>query len=76
MTIPLSPGKIRALQTTSTKDGIFNILAIDHRDSLRVLVDPDQPESVPASMLTELKLDIIEHIAPHATAGNPISRYC
>ena len=68
MTIPLSPGKIRALQTTSTKDGIFNILAIDHRDSLRVLVDPDQPESVPASMLTELKLDIIEHIAPQATA--------
>ena len=64
----LSPGKIRALQTTSTKNGIFNILAIDHRDSLRVLLNRDQPEAVPAAKLTELKLAIVKQIAPHATA--------
>lgn len=64
----LSPGKIRALQTTSTRDGIFKILAIDHRDSMRVLIDPDDPASVPAIQLTELKLAVINHIAPQATA--------
>ncbi|MCG8352533.1 MAG: tagatose 1,6-diphosphate aldolase [Chloroflexales bacterium] len=64
----LSPGKIRALQTASTKNGIFNILAIDHRDSLRIVIDPDHPEVVSAASLTTLKLAIIEQIAPHTTA--------
>ncbi len=64
----LSPGKIRALQTTSTRDGIFKILAIDHRDSMRVLIDPDNPAGVPAAQLTEIKLTVIRHIAPQATA--------
>jgi tagatose 1,6-diphosphate aldolase len=56
------------LQTTSTRDGIFKILAIDHRDSLRVLIDPDNPAGVPAAKLTETKLAIVKHIAPQATA--------
>jgi tagatose-1,6-bisphosphate aldolase len=64
----LSPGKIRALQTTSTPEGIFTILAIDHRDSLRVLLSPDRPEDVPSPRLTDLKLDIVRHIAPLASA--------
>jgi tagatose 1,6-diphosphate aldolase len=64
----LSLGKIRALQTTSTKNGIFNILAIDHRDSLRIVIDPHHPEAISAATLTALKLAIIEQIAPHATA--------
>ena len=64
----LSPGKIRALQTTSTRDGIFKILAIDHRDSMRVLIDPDNPAGIPATQLTEIKLAVIQHIAPFATA--------
>ena len=66
--ITLTPGKVRALQTTSTGDGVFKILAIDHRDSLRVLIDPDDPAGVPSNRLTELKLAIVDHIAPHATA--------
>jgi len=64
----LSPGKIRALQTTATPDGIFTVLAIDHRDSLRVRLNPQQPEAIPAADLTGLKLDIIRHIAPLASA--------
>jgi len=64
----LSPGKIRALQTTATSDGIFTILAIDHRDSLRALLNPDRPEAVPAATLTDLKLAVIRHIAPQASA--------
>jgi tagatose 1,6-diphosphate aldolase len=64
----LSPGKIRALQTTATPDGIFAILAIDHRDSLRVLLNRHQPDAISAATLTALKLDIIRHIAPLASA--------
>ena len=64
----LSPGKIRALQTTATPDGIFAILAIDHRDSLRVMLNPQNPDAVPPATLTTLKLDIIRHIAPQASA--------
>lgn len=67
MTI-LPPGKIRALQTTSTPTGLFNILAIDHRDSLRVLLNPNDPGNVPAAAITELKLAIVEALAPLATA--------
>lgn len=64
----LTPGKIRALQTVSSADGIFKILAIDHRDSLRVVIDPNRPMAVPATQLTEIKLDVIRHVGPHATA--------
>lgn len=64
----LSPGKIRALQTTATPDGVFTVLAIDHRDSLRVLLNPQNPDAIPAATVTGLKLDIIRHIAPLASA--------
>ena len=64
----LGVGKIRALETLADANGVFHILAIDHRDSLRVLLDPDDPESVPAQRITDLKLTIIREIAPLSTA--------
>ncbi len=63
----LSPGKIRALQTTSTEGGIFMILAADHRDSMRALINAEDPASVPAARLTELKLALVKHVAPLAS---------
>jgi tagatose 1,6-diphosphate aldolase len=68
MTVTLSPGIVRSLQTASSADGKFYILAIDHRDSIRVLIDPDDPEKVRADDITNLKLAIVEHVAPAATA--------
>ncbi|MDH3498795.1 MAG: tagatose 1,6-diphosphate aldolase [Acidimicrobiia bacterium] len=44
----------------ATDRGIFAILAIDHRDSLRVLLDPSDPSAVPAIELTEFKRAVIE----------------
>ena len=64
----LSIGKARGLQASSTKEGIFSILAIDHRDSLRLLIEPKSPESVSEKQLTDLKLDVVEAIAPFASA--------
>jgi tagatose 1,6-diphosphate aldolase len=63
----LPPGKIRALQTLSTEGGIFMILAADHRDSMRALINAEDPASVPAARLTELKLALAKHVAPRAS---------
>lgn len=65
---PLTPGKVRGLTATSTREGVFCILAIDHRDSLRVMLDPSEPESVPAAALTEIKLDLLAGLAEQASA--------
>lgn len=64
---PLSPGKIRGLTTTSTGQGIFTILAIDHRDSLRVVMAPDDPEGVSAGVLTEVKLSLVRSLGAEAS---------
>ncbi len=65
---PLTPGKIRGLTTTSTAEGIFEILAVDHRDSLRAVLAPEDPEGVAADRLTEVKLDVLRTLGGEATA--------
>ena len=64
----LTPGKIRGLATTSTADGIFTILALDHRDSMRVVLDPVAPAAIPAAVLTEVKLWLLRELGGSATA--------
>lgn len=66
--IPLSPGKVRGLASASTGEGIFTVLAIDHRDSLRVVLDPADPGSVEPAAITDLKLEIIAGLAGGASA--------
>lgn len=51
----------------STASGRIGVLAIDHRDSLRVVIDPEAPESVPRETIVELKRDIITELADLAT---------
>ena len=52
----LSPGKLRGLQRSSTPDGRFTILAIDHQDSMRRVM-PESESSDAA--LTQFKLDVV-----------------
>lgn len=68
MSRSLTPGIARGLQCCSDATGHFHILAIDHRDSLRVVINPQSPEEVPSELITETKLDIVRAIAPRATA--------
>lgn len=63
-----SPGKLRGLQTAATSGGGLAILAIDHRDSLRVELRPEDPDSVTADDITDFKLDVIRELAPYASA--------
>jgi len=63
-----SLGKVRALQSASTERGVFAILAVDHRDAMRAMLNHEQPEAVPAKQLTDIKLSIVRTIGPLATA--------
>jgi tagatose 1,6-diphosphate aldolase len=66
--MPLSAGKIRGLSAASTPGGIFTILAIDHRDSMRAVLRPDDPEGIPAAELTDVKLWLLRQVGEDATA--------
>lgn len=64
----LSAGKVRGLSQASTAGGVFTILALDHRDAMRVVVSPSDPDSVPAATLTSLKLELLADLGSEATA--------
>ena len=48
-------------------DGGIRVLAIDHRDSLRVLLSPKDPDAIAAAEITGLKIDIVAVLAPLAS---------
>jgi tagatose 1,6-diphosphate aldolase len=56
-----------ALCDLSNADGKFSILAIDHRDSLRQFLRPDDPDSLTAAEITALKIELVSTIADLAT---------
>ena len=60
-------GKYRALQRVSTSDGLFNILAIDHQDSLRRVMNPTDPGSLSVARLVEFKTQVVSVLAPDAS---------
>lgn len=47
--------------------GIFRVLAVDHRDSLRFFLEPTAPESVPSELMTSIKSDLVRAVSPCAT---------
>jgi len=63
----LSLGKYRGLQQIA-RDGIFTILALDHRESLRKLLDPQDPERIGYGELAEFKVAVARALTPHASA--------
>ena len=47
--------------------GRFAVLAIDHRDSLRSVLAPDDPDSVTSEVIVDLKRDLVASLADQAT---------
>ncbi len=47
--------------------GRFGVLAVDHRDSLRAVLAPDDQDSVSADDITDLKRDLVGALAGGAT---------
>ena len=64
----LSIGKIRGLQQLTNPDGIFTMCAMDHRGSLRSMIDEENPEEVNYEEMVERKLELCSSLAEHASA--------
>jgi tagatose 1,6-diphosphate aldolase len=65
----LNIGKIRGLQQISTPEGIFIICAIDHRGSLKTMIEKGQLDDyVDYQEMVEHKLELCAALAPHASA--------
>ncbi len=65
----LTLGQWRGLQAVSTPRGVFTILALDHRDSLRALLNPGAPGSVKPADLVEFKHQAVSALAPAGSAA-------
>lgn len=70
----LTLGRRRALQASSTQNGHFCILAIDHRDALRALLNPERPETVSDETMMSFKLGVLDGLSnlPSAVLLDPI----
>ncbi len=64
----LSIGKRRGLVNCSTTRGVFAILALDQRVSLRKAINSTHPDEVSYQSLVHFKLPIIKHLAPFGSA--------
>jgi tagatose 1,6-diphosphate aldolase len=64
----LSIGKIRGLQQIANPDGIFIICAMDHRGSLRSMIDEENPQEVNPEEMVKRKLELCSTLAPHVSA--------
>ncbi len=64
----LTIGKFRGLQQTSTERSMFTMLALDHQESFRKGINSTVPDSVPYQQIIDIKLDIINALAPHSSA--------
>ncbi|MBI2328474.1 MAG: tagatose 1,6-diphosphate aldolase [Chloroflexi bacterium] len=64
----LTIGKIRGLQQIANPDGILTMCAMDHRDSLRSMIDQESPGKVSYEAMVERKLELCSSLAEHASA--------
>ena len=64
----LSLGKRRGLQTTSTANNTFTILALDHGASFLQTMRPDTPATVTHDEAVSAKLALVRALAPYASA--------
>ncbi len=64
----LSIGKIRGLQQIANPDGILTICAMDHRGSLRSMINEGNPGEVDYGEMVERKLELCSSLAKHASA--------
>ena len=64
----LTIGKIRGLQQIANPDGILAVCAMDHRGSLRSLIDEESPGEIDYEEMVERKLELCSSLAKYASA--------
>ncbi|MBW6451552.1 MAG: tagatose 1,6-diphosphate aldolase, partial [DPANN group archaeon] len=62
----ISVGKLRGIQRISNNSDVFNILAIDHRNSLETMINPDS--KITEEQYTEAKLDMASILGNSSSA--------
>ena len=65
--ISLRLGRFRGLQQCASATGRFTIVALDHRQSLRKMLRPSDPDGVGYTELVEFKRGAVRALAPAAT---------
>ncbi|HEX9976784.1 MAG TPA: tagatose 1,6-diphosphate aldolase [Dehalococcoidales bacterium] len=64
----LTIGKIRGLQQIANRDGILTMCAMDHRGSLRGMINQENPGSVGYQEMVKRKLELCSSLAKYASA--------
>lgn len=64
----LSTGKIRGLQQLANQRGILAMCAVDHRESLKKMLNSGTSEAASYQDMVDFKLDLCRAVAPHASA--------
>lgn len=64
----LQIGKIRGLQQLANSDGMFAMCAMDHRGSLKKMIDKENPKSVSYERMVEQKQELCSIMAPYSSA--------
>ncbi|MBI4283143.1 MAG: tagatose 1,6-diphosphate aldolase [Chloroflexi bacterium] len=64
----LTIGKMRGLQQIANADGILTICAMDHRGSLRSMINEENPGKVSDAEMVERKLELCSSLAEHTSA--------
>jgi tagatose 1,6-diphosphate aldolase len=64
---PLTIGKIRGLSATSTPEGVFTILAFDHRQSFVRMLRAEGTEAASYEQVVAAKSAVVRALAPHAS---------
>ena len=65
--LDLTPGKIRGIDQLATDEGVFAVLAIDHRGSFRAMVAGD----VSDEEITQFKIDLISSVCRTRPCATP-----
>lgn len=63
-----TPGKLQGLERISTPEGFFLIAALDHRDSLKRMLDPTGRSDVKDEMIVNIKTELVKNLALHSSA--------
>ncbi|MDY6912601.1 MAG: tagatose 1,6-diphosphate aldolase [Chloroflexota bacterium] len=61
-------GKIRSLQQIANSAGIFAMCAMDHRGSLKKMINKEDPKSVSYELMVEYKQELCGTMAPFSSA--------
>jgi tagatose-1,6-bisphosphate aldolase len=64
----LSLGKLRGLTEIADPSGFFTICAMDHRESMRSMLQEKDPDVVSYEEMVEHKMELCRTLSPHVSA--------